>query len=371
MNNEKKIKIGLVANSLQVGGLEKVVVNILNYINRDRFDPFLICLHERQDLWQEVRDPSIPVYDLHFNNTLKLFNLYKLNKTIKKEKPDILHPHNVAPLFYSVAVERLKKNLNIVYTAHNYLKGLRKRQIQRFHLYARKVDRFVVVSDQLKDYFSEFVSPAQMEVVYNGIPDPMTLRDQAKATQYRQQFRENFIIGLVANLIPQKGLEYLLQSVPVVLESIPEAVFLIVGDGPERNPLEKMAMELGVADKVYFLGKRLDAVNWISIFDVFVLSSLWEGLPIVLLEAMGLGKPMVVTDVGGNSILVKNGWNGFVVPPRNIEAFSEQIVRLYQSDHLRKEFGMNSRKYFEQSFRVESMVSHYEKIYEEIYGRRE
>jgi glycosyltransferase involved in cell wall biosynthesis len=152
------------------------------------------------------------------------------------------------------------------------------------------------------------------------------------------------VIGTVARLSPQKALHVLLEALPAVIREVPEVRVLIVGDGSERPRLEKLADRLGVASCVYFAGNRVDVPDQLLAMDVFVLPSLFEGLPLAILEAMAAGRPVVATAVDGVPEIVKDGVTGFLVSPGNPAQLARALVRLLRDPRTAARFGDAARQ---------------------------
>lgn len=356
-----------VVNSLEVGGLERVVIDLLQHSNQKIYLQHLLCLEGRGGLFSEIESMNISTFVLDRTHASILKTLYEIRKIIKKNDIHIIHAHNVSPLFFSCLLKKVTKaKYSIIYTSHNYLKNLSKAQDSRFRIFSKCVDRFVTVSDQLKDFYEHHYQIKPIDVVYNGIPDPCLKTDPVTVSGYKKQYEGKRVIGTVANMTEQKGMPFLIESIPKVIERHGDAHFILVGDGPVLPKLKEMAAALHVEDFVTFAGRRLDAVNWMAMFDLFVLPSLWEGLPIVILEAIASKKPLVVTDVGGNSILVKNKENGFLVPAGNSTIFANAIIRMLDDKNRMAQMGMAGRRLFESGYTVSKMMENYASIYNEV-----
>ncbi len=199
--------------------------------------------------------------------------------------------------------------------------------------------------------------PRRIAVVPNGI-ETMLYRPgegEAEAVRVRHGLptRDSgtLLVGTVARLHPQKGLQHLLASVPAVLEQYPDTLFVIAGEGEEEANLKQAARQLGSAgERIRFLGFESEVPALLSLFDVFALSSLWEGMPFAILEAMAAGRPQVVTDVDGCRELVREGDTGFLVPPEQPALLAEGICRLLGDVELRRRMGGAAQRRAEEAF---------------------
>jgi glycosyltransferase involved in cell wall biosynthesis len=169
---------------------------------------------------------------------------------------------------------------------------------------------------------------------------------------------------MAARLAQQKGHRFLVEAVPKVRD----AIFILAGDGPERDALEEQVRLLAVEDRVRFLGYRSDIPELLANSDALVLPSLYEGLPLAVLEAMAAGKPVVATSVGGTDEAVVDGETGFLVPPRDSDALAAAIRRVIQDDVLAQRLGANGRARVAAHFRVEAMVQQVAGVYDEVLG---
>jgi glycosyltransferase involved in cell wall biosynthesis len=178
------------------------------------------------------------------------------------------------------------------------------------------------------------------------------------------------VIGTIARLVWYKGLEDLLKAAALIVRRYPSARFLVVGDGPLRQALEEKARALRLNGTVRFLGAVPNASSLLPHFDIFVLSSLWEGMSNSLLEAMAAGKPVVATDVGGSPEVVIDGKTGFLVPPKDPEALASAILHLLADRELARNLGEAGRIRVESEFTLEIMVARLEELYDSLLAAR-
>jgi glycosyltransferase involved in cell wall biosynthesis len=206
-----------------------------------------------------------------------------------------------------------------------------------------------------------------LEVLYHG-PDPEVFLHHWSADGIRAELgipEDSYVVGSVANLKAHKGYDHLLRAADEVRRQLPNVRFVLIGQGPLERELRLLASKLDLDGAVMFTGYREDAVRVASVFDVFVLSSIHEGLSIALIEAMALGKPAIVTDVGGLPEVVEDGRQGFVVPPADPRALSNRIVQVLRDENLRRQFGIEAQKRA-QAFQIGNAVRRIEEVYEEL-----
>jgi glycosyltransferase involved in cell wall biosynthesis len=168
-------------------------------------------------------------------------------------------------------------------------------------------------------------------------------------------------------LIEQKGLTHLLDVIHILKKRHNNFVIVIAGEGRLRNELEEKSKRLGLEDTVFFLGWLGNAASKIlPVIDIFIQSSLWEAMSMVLLEAMAAGRPIVTTNVGENSHVIDSGENGFVVGPGDVHAMAEALEKLILNEELRARFGLRAKQKYEKYFTAEIMTRNYERIYLDI-----
>jgi len=241
-------------------------------------------------------------------------------------------------------------------------------------LATRWADEIVVSAHAVHDRF--FVSDVETTTLYPPVDleefDPDEYRDAP--AELRDEFGlgdAGPIIGTIGNVNPAKGHRYLLKAVPDVLEQFPDATFLIVGsqlDSQQRyfGELQEIISRLGIEDVVKFTGWRSDIPELLSLFDLFVLPSITEACPIVVLEAMAMGCPTVATDVGGVTEQLPSGDYGWVVPPRESHILSEAIIQALSSDSSRQKRAENARTRVEKLFSLEYCVDSHFSVYKSL-----
>jgi glycosyltransferase involved in cell wall biosynthesis len=170
------------------------------------------------------------------------------------------------------------------------------------------------------------------------------------------------LIGTVGRLSEEKGFRFLIEAIPQVLAEIPDAYFLIVGEGNLKKSLQNQAAILGIEHRVIFTGSRLDVEEILSCLDLFVSSSLWEGLPTNILESMASGVPVVATDIPGTREIIQNGYNGWLTPPRDTCALARTIVEALKDANLGRQFAERAQQTV-QSFSLDLVVDKHEGIF--------
>jgi glycosyltransferase involved in cell wall biosynthesis len=234
------------------------------------------------------------------------------------------------------------------------------------------VNVFIAVSKAVKDDLIKLLkcknfSPDRIKIIYNGIDDSRYLLPLDKDLRHSLKINKNaFILGTVARLDPIKNQKMMIKALWIIRKKYPNIYLLIVGDGPERANLKSLAKELGLSSYVLFTGFKEDVHRYLKIFDIFLLTSFFEGMAITILEAMASNLPCIVTDSGGPQEIVKDGETGFIIPCDDEIALSEKIDLLFNDANLKKRMGEAGRKRFEEKFTMEKMFQSYKTIYKKV-----
>jgi len=362
--------IAHVVTGLQIGGLERVVVNLVRGLRTTSDRLLVICLEDGGPFVAEVESFGIRVCILGKQLGMSWRTVLRLAVLFRKEKVDIVHTHNPAPHLHGVIGAILAGVPVIVHTKHgrNYpdMKGrvLLNRVLSWF------TDAVVAVSDNVRDVALQIerVNPDKVRRIWNGVD--VALYAPSGEGRPQKAVGRSPIIGTVARLSPEKSQETMLAAFKLVLSRIPEARLVLVGDGPSGPELRKAAVRLGVAENVDFLGMRSDVGSLLHTFDIFTLSSSTEGISMTVLEAMACALPIAATDVGGNREIIHPPLCGLVVPAGNPEALSSAYIELLMDSNRRNLMGQNARKRVVEYFSVDSMIAGYSSLYRELLAGR-
>jgi glycosyltransferase involved in cell wall biosynthesis len=211
----------------------------------------------------------------------------------------------------------------------------------------------------------EKISPKKIVTIPNGIdPVPFDITiDKIKKRKELGLPDDGPILGVAVRLSEQKGLTYLIKAMPEIIKKFPTVSLLIAGDGPLKDTLIEETKHLGVQNNVYFLGMRHDTAELLKLFDLYVLPSIWEGLPMIILEAMAAGCPIIATDVGGVGAAVRDGVNGILIHPEEIHTLGQKVVQLLDDERTCGKFAFNTRTIFDEEFSAENMTKMYQQFY--------
>ncbi len=236
----------------------------------------------------------------------------------------------------------------------------------------RKVDRLICVSREARGTFVQAGTPAdKISVIHNGIVPAVGVAERAELRSELCLPPHAILCLTVGRLTEQKGHRYLLEAIPGIVAQVPHAYFLWVGTGPLQDELEESAHRSGLykaggADRIYFLGSRRDVPRLIASCDLFVLPSLFEGLPLAILEAMSGGLPVVATNVLGSREAIEDGVSGRLIPPQESDALGAAIVEALTRHDMAESWAHNARHAMQTHFTTQRMVSETIKVYRDL-----
>ncbi len=375
MMKQQPINVMQLVLSLVIGGTEKLVYEITQRVDRDKVSPVVCCLDEIGVFGEKLRDAGVPVYVLNRAPGLDWSLLPKLREIIVKEQIDVIHAHQYTPYFYGLMGSLYSKitltpsRPEVVFTEHGrFYPDVRKfKRVVSNPILSLFTKEIVTISASTKQSLIDYENfPARrIRVVYNGI-DLERFSKTADRLAKRRELGlqpDDKVFGIVARLDPIKNHAMLLRACQQLVKTVPNAYLLIVGDGPERAKLEELTASLGIAAHVKFLGARQDISELLQTFDVFALSSFSEGTSVTLLEAMGVGVPIVATNVGGNPEVVSDGETGFLVESDNADDMANKLLQLLQDNALRQRMGNAGKQRVHALFSIEKMVQAYVDLY--------
>ena len=375
-----RIKVLLMIDDLCLGGAERQLVELAKGLDKERFRALVMTLYPGQPLERELEgQEGIRLLSLNRKGKFDFGILAPLVRLLRRERIQVIQPFLSPATFFGLTAALLARVPVRVVTERC---GVRRDTKLGENLYRFAEDRLtrfadvaVANSQSGADFLvSRGIAPGKTRVIYNGVNAERVTASEAEVADLRASLgiaAEAPVIGIVASLTAPKDYPTFLRSARIVRDSVPSARFLIVGDGPLRRELEATAVQLGLADSVLFAGHQMRVAPFIGSFDVAVLSSCdYEGCSNYLLEAMGLGRPVVATDIGGNRELVHHGETGLLVPPRDPAALAAAVLTLLVDRALVSRLTDAARARFLAGFSVPTMVRQYEQLYEELLQKK-
>lgn len=374
------------------GGADRFGLEMARGLDRDRFEPIICAFwqrdHPAEPHWLDLlRGEGLRVFFAAHRGARFSFGQYAAGmRRILRETErhvDIIHSHFQMG---SLAASLLRGPLHargLVRTAHgmalhewhNDLINRLCRFVFTESLFPFAFDQEVGVShaatESLNARWGARVAGRSGIMIPNAIPAPVSTRVDRVAKRRALGFGpENVLLGSVGRLTTQKGYTYLMRAAPRILAHCPEAHILVAGDGELRGALEQEARSLGVGDKVHFLGVRTDVGEIYQAMDLFVLPSLWEGLPTVVLEAMAYGVPVVATDIAGTRDLLADQHNGWLARPADADDLARAVVEALQCRSTWPLVVERAAGETVPMYRIERIVQRYEALFESLCSRQ-
>jgi len=319
---------------------------------------------------EDLETAGIPVFSLGIRRKLPDPRpVLRLARIIRKWQPDVVHSHMVHANLLARIVRPLAPFPVLICSARNIDEGGRLREFL-YRLTDPLCDLTTQVSQAgLERYVRVGAVPRhKIRYIPNGVDTERFKPNPEGRLKVRRELGVNGFVWLaVGRFDPQKDYPNMLQAFARVVRERSDTALLIAGDGPLRKAMESMALDLGISEYVRFLGIRRDVPQLMNAADAYVMSSSWEGMPNVLLEASATGLPIVATDVGGNREIVLEGTTGFLVPPGNPEALALAMVHLMSlPEEKRLAMGRKARELVVERFSLEKVVDLWEALYEKL-----
>jgi glycosyltransferase involved in cell wall biosynthesis len=361
----KPIRIAFCITELDPGGAERALTQIVLNLDRSVWEPYVICLGPRAHFVKELESANVPVFCLNAGGLLSLPRvMFRLTKHLLRIKPSITQTF----LFHANILGRVAARLAGLKTV---VSGLR--VAERQSSWHGWIDRWtnwlvtmnVCVSQGVAEFSENVVglNPAKLVVIPNSVDAELFSRaTPADMTQFEIPAGSRVLIS-IGRIERQKGFDVLLDAVRS-LKPLPDGVYLvIVGDGPDLGMLQEYAERYNLVDRVRFLGRRDDVPNLLAASTAFILSSRWEGMPNVVLEAMAAGLPVITTQVEGVSELIRDGVNGLTVPTEQPARLASAILQILSQPDFGKVAGLFSQNIVAKEFTIQRTTEAYAKLY--------
>lgn len=368
MKKPGRIKLILLTSVLDRRGGERMILKLALGLDPAKYDVKVVCLRPQTPFLNEFESRGINVTVLGMKKYFEMRPLFKLYQILRRDKVDLVHTHFYRDAIYGRPIARLAGVRGVISTLQNSYVWRSRAQLFLDGLTSVFADRVTAVSEAVKKFAieREHIPARKLVTIFNAIEvDKFSIQPGV-----RERVRKKLglspgeiAVGSLGALTPQKGYRYLLEAVPTVLRSHPSVRFFIGGEGYLKEDLLKLRDKSGLSERVEFLGFRKDVPELLSAFDIFILPSLFEGLPVSLVEAMAAGLPIVTTDVDGNCEAIGENEAGLAVESMDPPALARSLIKLIEDPDLRERMGQAGRKRARALFSVRSMVKQYEKLY--------
>jgi len=369
------VPIAHVIHSLGLGGAQQVVKYLVSHGDKARFEHRVYAgssgvFHPEI----EAAGAEVTIAQRYLAKVDPLW-IAKLVKLLRRDKIQLVHTHLFGDSLHGTIAARWAGRIPVIVTIHNSLVDFSAVQRAGYKWMLPRAARVVACSESAGESFHALVDASMIDVIPNGL-DPAAVPAVTDATVRVARDalgvpRDSVLLGAMGRLVPQKGFSFLLSAFRSLVDRARFDVRLVLlGAGPNEEMLRRQAADAGIADRVSFLGFRSDARALMLGFDVLVFSSLYEGLPIALLEGMAARRCIVSTSAPGLAEVLTDGEDALLAAPRDAQSLAEALLRAVGDADLRRRLGDAAHRTFLARYTVERMVSRYESLYREILSER-
>lgn len=385
------MKILYLIDSLGVGGTERQLALSVAALDQQRIQSYVCYLHPPSDLERCFIDQGVPIYNLHVSGKWQWGSgILKLRRLVKSLGIDLIHTQlfnsdvigglvgrlSGVPVVSTLATSCYEREWLIDNPGTNRWKLAQSRMIRS--LIAKRCNQHIIaVSEYVKGSAMRQlrISPEKTSVIHRALSpqwfeagsSPQSLPQSLEVLESNLGLNDAHPVLLnTGRLIPAKGQRYLIEAMPDILRKLPKARLLIAGDGPLLSDLTGLCNRLGVKEHVLLLGQRDDVRALFEISDIFVFTSLYEGCPNALLEALSLGKPCVATQIPAVEEIVQHGQHGFLVPPQSPQAVAAAVVELVGNSKRAREMAISAQQIVRDRFTLPKVVEAMERVYTSV-----
>ena len=353
-------------------GVKRLFTYIFPRHNTERFNLSLVSLRKKDLSKERLEDYGINIYYLE-RHKFDPRTYWDLKKVVLKENAHILHMHGYGATTFGRFVGWLNKRANILHEHANLTDTPWFQKIPDSFL-DKKTDVNLAVGESTKEFAinARKCNPDRTRLVYLGAPmEDFYPRKADEIAENKRKLglpKDAAIVGTVTRLHENKGNKYLIAAMPKILEKVPNALIVVAGEGPLQPDLEKQADELGIKNKVKFVGFQSDVPAVMSTFDVMVYPSLWEGTPLTCFEALGMGKALVSTYCDGLVQVLDNDKTALMCEMKDPDGLAEQIVHVLTEPETRARLEKATLE-LSPRYDIQNFVNNMEVLYEELYAK--
>jgi glycosyltransferase involved in cell wall biosynthesis len=365
-----RARVVYLSHEFNVGGADEMVLNLVRKLPADRYEPLVCAIHRPGPVGEEIAAIGVPFRSLGrvpgLRDPLGAAAIYRY---LREVRPDIVHTFLLTASLYGRAAAAAARVPIVIGSEVNIYEHKRWHHAMAERVLMAATDRVIVSAASVKDFYVKQVGaqPARVDVIYNAVDFGM-LETTAPRGELRARVgvpEGALTAGVIARLTEQKGHRFLFDAM-ASQPGLEDLHLMVIGDGPLRAALEAQVARLGLADRVAFLGTRRDLGDLLSAMDMFVLPSLWEGLPLSLVLAMGARLPVVSTRVAGIPEVVRDGETGLLVAPGDAAMLGVALRRLVESPPLRMRLGSAGAAFVLPRFGADEYVNAVTSLYERL-----
>lgn len=366
---QEPTRVLYLSHAFHVGGAEEMVLNLVRTLP-PRFEPHVCCIHSAGAIGEEIRRTGVPFSVLGLTPGIKRpFDVLRIRGHLVRTRPTVVHTFLLTASVYGRMAAILARVPIVIGTEVNIYERKRRHHIAAERMLMAGTDHVIVSAESVRDFYIDQVhaDARRVSVIYNAVD-----WSQLNATATRAQLLASIgvpadapIITIIARLTEQKAHRVLFDAMAAT-PGLRQARLLVVGGGELADELQQRAVQQGIAARVHFLGARRDLGNLLGATDVFVMPSLWEGLPLSMVLAMGAGLPVVATRVAGIPEVVRHDETGLLVEPGQSESLGQALAALVDDAALRRRLGDAARDYVRPRFGADKYVTAVTDLYDRL-----
>ncbi len=367
------LRTAFVITSMPVGGAETLLVNLISGLDRERISPELVCLKELGPLG-EVLACKIPTRHSMIHSKRDLTILYRLAQHFRRREIDAVITVGAGDKMFWGRLAAKCAGVPVICSALHSTGwpdgvGRMNRMLTGF------TDSFIAVAESHGQFLIDFerFPASKVTIIRNGLDAPRFVPNPTVRDAVRLELGIDVnvpLVGIVAALRPEKNHELFLEIASRTRNVLPEAHFVIIGEGPERTRIEAIIEDRQLESTVHLLGNRNDTPRLLAALDTFLLTSHNEANPVSILEALACGVPVVSTNVGSIAETVQNGITGYTVEAGNAEQATQRVLQLLADTEQAETLGRHGRELVQRTGSLEAMVDGYQELIESIYAKK-
>lgn len=375
MSSDNRIRVLQFLVSPVRSGAEEVALELVRRLDPSRFKNYLVCpaslLEAFGNDWRVGDASALP---LSVQSPFQVGAARKFMKYLCGEKIDVVHAHMIRAATSAIPLARFAGVPVVIHTCHGR-EAWRQKWLSKQYWIDRRIAAWsqatIAVSESTRNYLltEKRFESSKVTVIRNGRELNGFKPDARRREQLRNELgigASDPVVGVFGRLEEQKGHRYLIEALPQILASVPATKVFFVGDGALRSQLEETVRSRNLQCCVHFLGYRRDWMNWMDATDIVALPSLYEGMPLVPIEAAAMGKPVVATGVDGTCEVVVDGQTGILVPPAQPQAFAQALISLLQNPDQQKRLGEAGKRRAQEMFSLEQQIRETAALYERL-----
>jgi glycosyltransferase involved in cell wall biosynthesis len=374
--NGRPIRLAYIIKSMEVGGSQTHLMQVLRLLDRGRFDPVLYCLTGEGELLDSARALGVPIHaptaGASFKGPGLMTRVAALARALRRDRIDIVHNYLLRANLVGSISARVAR-VPVVLCSKRGCHWRRGFELLSARIGNALADSVMVNAEAVRDFVhgNEGCPREKMVVIPSGVDTDRFQPLPPAPFKARLGLPEDrLVVGVITRMRVRKGVEEFIRAIGEVRQTRPEVHGVIVGDVSLDEPLQELVRSLRVQTHLSLLGRRSDMPEVLSAFDVFVLSSHDEGMSNAILEAMAMEKPVVATDVGGTGEVVRHGHSGVLVPPKDPHALALAISDVLAQPVRAHEMGRLGRRLVVDGFSAQAMVRQMEQLYFDLAAAR-